>query len=872
MPADQDRYIPRALITLLHVDSSLESSVRSQKDGTFSLTGSFDSGSYLILVEHPAYTPIYLSCRLSDSVTKDLGLIHLDPKSDSLAPVFVMAPTFLPRIKGDTLDFNTENVRMRVNSVVEDLMSRLPGIRIDPDGTIYYNGQKIQKLLVDGQDIFGSDPSLITRNFDASQIAKIQIIDRKSDQAEFTGIDDGSRTKTINLVLKESARNSYFGKGELGAGPEGLFDVNGLLAGFHGKEQLVGLAMASNTGSLGFSNTSGGSTSNIGVVNWQGDQLGASAGQGIPTYIAGGGHYANNWKDSRQHLEGNYEYGSLDTKPIAISSTIQLLPDTIYSQYQDSRSVNTQNQQLFTAHYTYNPDTLTAVHLFASGNAIDGQNNFFSTENSLFNGTPINEIQRSIRSQVHHDYLSGSFLWRIRGRKHAARFFSISGSVRNGHTGTDGYLYSLSNYLDSAGNIHQSDTIDQRKHIVSQNLVTMGTVNYTLPLWKKAVAGFTYSSNYTKDDNFWGSYSRGDGKYQELIDSVSSHYSSGTTNQQGIFNLQVQNKRLSYVFNLTLLYYHYSQKDLLSDSVVHYSYLNLSRSAHLNYTWSPAMKLSVAYSAATQQPSVSQLQPAKNNADPLHIVLGNPDLRPSLSQNVEILWSRFKARWINVRLGIGWISNSISTQTTTDNLGRQISKPENVNGGRSINFTLGGGQKLLGLDFGLNATGGYARSVSYLNADLSNNDYYNGGGGISLSKYDPDYYRLSYNGGGGYSYMHSSINPVPVHYWTQSHSITLEVFFLKKFEIGTNTVYSWQQAGSNIGKALSLVLWNANAARSFIEDRLVIRLQANNLLNQNAGISRSNSANIISQSQTNVLGRYFLLSVAYRFKEKNSGQ
>src|SRR6185437_15171618 len=130
--------------------------------------------------------------------------------------------------------------------------ARLPGLQIAADGTITYNGQKIQRLLVDGEDIFGSDPTMVTRSFDASKISRVQILDRKSDQAIFTGIDDGSRTKTLNLVMKESAKDGYFGRAEAGGNTREYFNLNGALAAFHDKEQFTALGLSSNTGVLGF--------------------------------------------------------------------------------------------------------------------------------------------------------------------------------------------------------------------------------------------------------------------------------------------------------------------------------------------------------------------------------------------------------------------------------------------------------------------------------------------------------------------------------------------------------------------------------------------------------------------------------------------
>src|SRR5262249_7975990 len=142
---------------------------------------------------------------------------------------------------------------MKVNATVEELLKRLPGVTVNTDGSISINGVRVEHLLVDGEDFFGGDPKIATQNLNADMIAKIQFLDKKSSQAEFTGVDDGKRKKTVNLVLKEDAKKGYFIKGEVGEGPQGFFDVNGILGAFRGPRQLAVLAMTANNGTTGFS-------------------------------------------------------------------------------------------------------------------------------------------------------------------------------------------------------------------------------------------------------------------------------------------------------------------------------------------------------------------------------------------------------------------------------------------------------------------------------------------------------------------------------------------------------------------------------------------------------------------------------------------
>ncbi len=223
---------------------------------------------------------LFLGLRGQTKSFQKTGRDTLLPKVDSLKAAVVTA-VLRPRMKGDTVEYNTEHIQVPPNAVVEELLGRLPGLQIGPDGTITFNGEKIQHLLVDGQDIFGSNPTMVTRNFDANKIARVQILDRKTDQAIFTGIDDGTRIKTINLVMKESAKDGYFGKEEAGGNTGAFYNANGALAAFRDKEQFTALGLASNTGVLGFAGGNGRGGA-ISFLNENTDALGASAGVGVP--------------------------------------------------------------------------------------------------------------------------------------------------------------------------------------------------------------------------------------------------------------------------------------------------------------------------------------------------------------------------------------------------------------------------------------------------------------------------------------------------------------------------------------------------------------------------------------------------------------
>ena len=787
------------------------------------------------------------------------------PKFDSLEAVIVRPRTIRPRLKGDTVEYNTENVLLRPNAVVEELLGRLPGLQIDVNGNITYNGEKIQHLLVDGEDIFGSDPTLVTRNFDAGKIARVQVLDRKSDQAVFTGIDDGTRTKTLNLVLKESEKNNYFGKVETGGGADGYYNVDGLMAAFRDKEQFTALGLASNTGVIGIN----GNSASIFFQNGNTDALGASAGTGIPRFTAATLHYANTWNGLEDHVMGNYQYSHFYTNPTTVSQTLQTEADSIYDQRQQSESVNQQDQHWVYAYYDLVPSKKTAYHFFFHDRHSEGQNQLTSTNSGTFNDTLVNSSQRNIQDRSSLNNLGGNVSWKtIIGKKNQG-VLSVGLGLTKIDNNTDGYLFSVNRFYQPNGNLQSIDTVDQHKNIKSRSLNSSGNISLSERMLKGATLGIKYIVSITGDEPLQSTFARGDGKYEDYVDSLTNHLRTQTVDQILTINLQGASKHLTYTIGNDWLLYNYHQQDLLKGSGIYLHHSSFAPRIRVIYNKNPNSGILLEYTATTMEPSITQLQPVKDNSNPLHINLGNPSLQPSLTENVRMTFFRLKTWNVILGLNLGLVRNAISLKTTTDSLGRQLSQPVNVDGGQTAALNFSVNKKIGVVDAGLITYVGYSRSVNFVNADLSRNDVYTGGANFSLRQYRPDKYSFQVDTKFTYFDASSSINTAaPIRYWAQSHSGSVSLFLLRDFEINTNATYTWQEKTRSFSSNTSVLLWNAFVSRNFLANRLVVKFNANNILGQNSGISRSNVGNVNTESATNILGRYWMLSAAYHFNHK----
>lgn len=795
------------------------------------------------------------------------------PKVDSLQAIIVRPKELRPHFKGDTLEYNTSNIRLRPNAVVEEMLGRLPGLQIDANGTITYNGTKIEKLLVDGEDVFGSDPTLVTRSFDAGRIEKVQLLDRKSDRASFTGMDDGNRTKTLNLVLKESSKKGYFGKVEGGGNTQGNYNGTGLLASFRNSEQFTALGMASNTDAPGFNSNMGNGQVQLSVFGGVADALGASAGKGIPSVLASGLHYANTWNGQNDHIAGNYQFGHSTARPFTATRVLQILPDSLYEQNQQAESINQQDLHSLDVKYDWLPDSLSAFKFFFSGSHSKGNSQFNAGGGSSFNGTPVNTNQRAIQSMANQGAWTGSMMWRRTIGRNPQRVLSLLLGLEKQDNTTEGYLQARNRFFRPDGNLQSEDTTDQKKIIASNNLNTIGWINYVEPISRSTSLAALYTFSLSTGRSLQSTYDKAGGKYILYVDSLSGNLREQTLMHQFTFNLQKTNGRLQYTIGANIFDLNYRQRNLLTDSLFNKTYLDLAPHASFRFRRNQSTFITFNYTANTQRPSPSQLQIIRSNTDPLHITLGNPGLRPGFSQALSVNYQKLKGWMTAINFTVGNTTNSISNRTITDSLGRQITQPVNVDGGRNATLNFMVSRLVLGIVTRFHSNFAYARNVSYINTELSKNDSYNPGAGIDLTRHVTGKYDLILNTQFNFNENKSSVNEtLSTHYWEQHHNGALAIYLLRNYVLNANFEYLWQQAANSYGSNNSMFLLNAGIGRDLFSNALTVKFLCNNLLDEARGIGRSNVGNVNTETSTNILGRYWLLTLSWKFDHKHKGK
>src|SRR5438552_1799981 len=317
--------IVAATITILEKkDSSLVSFTITDNAEQFELKG-IPNGEYRLLITHVGYHNSNTFFAITDeNKNADLGNIIMNDINKVLKEVVITDEAPPVTLINDTIQYNAGSFKTQPNANVEQLLKKLPGVKVEKDGTIKAQGEKVNRVLVDGKEFFGNDPKMASKNLPADAVDKVQVYDKQSDQAQLTGFDDGNYEKTINLKLKKDKKKGMFGKVNAGGGTNERYEAKFNLNSFKGARQFSAIGMGNNTNAEGFSfmdilnftgelarmqRGSNGGNININISNDDAAAMGAGGcrNSGINTVWGGGLNY-NNIIGSKTDFQSNYFY------------------------------------------------------------------------------------------------------------------------------------------------------------------------------------------------------------------------------------------------------------------------------------------------------------------------------------------------------------------------------------------------------------------------------------------------------------------------------------------------------------------------------------------------------------------------------------
>lgn len=878
-----------AVVALINKkDSILTTSSRSTGEGKFTID-KIKPGNYTVLVTYPEMADFLVDVSLGDTGVTDIGKVIMSSRYHLLQEVVVRSGKAI-RMKGDTLEFKADSFYVREGANVEELLRRLPGIQIGPDGKIKAQGKEVTSVLVDGDEFFNDDPTLVTQYLKSSSVDKVQIYDSKSAQSQLTGIDDGVRNKTMNIKLKENSKNGMFGKAALGTNASGLYSHEGMLNVFRGKEKIAVFGLGSNTVTTGISYQDKSkffTEINAGIEDETGRLIGNmfdlpdfDYDGGLPSTIRSGGQYANKWKEGKITTNLNYRFNQTRTIGWQISNETQLLPDSsIRSSSSKSNSSSYQQQHSGGGYYEARIDSFSTIKVIVDAqkqNSISINNSYSDSRNDK--GDFLNQSEQLNSTEGNKSGFNSTVQLQKRFRK-MGRMASFTLIQNHNNVLSTRLAETLSFYYSGNNTNPPGDSLNQMQFNKNNVNSIAARITYTEPISKKIFLSTEYSWRLTSSDRDRDVLGKGvNGKYDTPVDSLSNHYRFNIHSHMPGMVLQFNENKIRFSTGGKINYTTLTQIDRDLKTTGTRSFINLFPQARVEYELSKQRRISFNYNGRTSQPSIEQLQPLLDNSNPLYVRIGNPDLRPSFSHGFNVTYSSFNFSGNSININVNWSQtlNSIISTERIDQFNKTTAQFINRNSFPSLGLFINMFRQLGKPTIKGNGTIGFNFNVhrSAYQRILNNNEIVtrqtNFSAGPHIGFYRNKVFNIDYSSHVSYSISNASIGNIGSNTLLSHNHNAHVVFFLPwKLEFSSDVDMYFQPSNSSFNTSRNIIKWNASMIKKFMKnDQAQLRLSVNDILNQNTGYDRGISGNSFYESASNFIPRYGILSFVWNFSTK----
>ena len=878
--------LPNATVLLLNpADSTMINYGLSNMYGDFSIPN-VTRKEYLLRITYIGYATRFEKIIPPDGTLLDLGEISLLNERVTLREVSISEERIPMQVRNDTIEYDALAFKPLPNEVVEDLLKRMPGIEVESDGNVLAQGETVRRVLVDGKEFFGRDPKMATQNLPADAVSKVHVFDQRSEQALFTGIDDGERERTINLELKEDRKEGIFGNSSLAYGTEERFQGKTNINRFDNKGQFSILGMANNVNQTGFSigeylNFSGGAQSLLGGRGGGGMQItmnsnsssipisfdGQPATNGLMTSWAGGANF-NRQLGEKTELTASYFYNQLGHDVTQDLERENFLPsgNFFYDQLstQDNRNYN--HRLNLRLDHEFNEASSILLTANTSLNNTDGllQSNS-QTLNAM--GEMQNSSAQESESTGQRMNLETSLLWRQRLNK-------------PGRTLTAGLDFSAVDNnqeatLDALNRYFGLDPYDEE---LLQNS-TLGTFNrsmgfnasYTEPLGKRLFLEANYRITQNFNDVDQQVFDR-EGEVLTINDLLTNQYNNTYLFQRGGVNLSMNRDQFNLTLGSNLQVSRLRGEILTTGQEINRNYTHVLPVVRFNYEFTSFRRMMAQYETSVQEPSVLQLQPLVDNRDPLNIYVGNPELKPSYRHRATIRFNNFNpltSFGFFTFLTADYVDNAITNATSIDEqLVRTITPvnvKNNLNLRANINFNFGITKLKSRFTVGTNIT--HSESINILNGleqNIANNIL---GGNARFTFRPADNFETHLTANYNQQLTKYEFSALEQAFLNQTYGMETSWTFLEHYRLGGG--YRYQiYVGRTEAFDRRIPMLDFSLSRNFLKSNAgELKLSGYNLLNKDLGITQTVDANFIQRQVTNSLGRYFLLTLTYSLNQ-----
>lgn len=856
-------------------DSTLKFYGITDENGQFEIRDIKD-GDYLLQIAFLGYETYYSNLNIPSGLENIPDVIIMKEKKVTLDEVNIVSERIPLQIKRDTIEYNASAFKTKPDASAEDLLKKLPGVEVDRSGNIKALGEDVKNVYVDGKEFFGNDPTVATRNLPADALNKVQVFDKHSDESEFTGIDDGIRDKSVNLVLKDDKKQGVFGDIMAGGGTGEHYQGNAKVYRFTGKTQMAALAMLNNVNQYGFSlndymNFSGGisALASEGGMIRLGDESGFPVNFGQPvsghtTSGAGGFNYSFS-KEKYKRVFFSYLVNSSKKELEETVKSWNYTPDGSFVENRFSESIRKNTTHRLNFGWRNRIDSLQNIIMNGNLSLLNGSAPSFSRIRSLLNDTLINTLHTDNENESERlsGNISGSYQKRINKNKTVLKLAADASFSRD--ISKIKYQNDLK-YFDSPEEIttsqFQNNTLNYLNYAASLSAIQKisGTI-FIKP-------GIRTGQSKESIEQTQGIPGPG----EVIIDSLSPDFDKyyDWVRPSLVFRHNTKKTRFTASLKMEL---GRMRNSLWNDPYVEKKNSYFTPALSFAYDYKTGKRLSFNYSADVTTPTVNQLLPVVNNINPLAMAYGNRYLEPEYNQRLNMHWLFFdQFSFTSVISGISarYTKNKINWSRTIDqNLVQNIT-PVNVKDDYYVQGSIDFSTPIrkLGIKINTSFREGFNRGINIINDVENTTTNWSHRFSLTIDNRKKDKWDLITG---------ATLQYTDARYSVQE-SLNNKYFNLSWFgEIHYTPSDSWNFSltaditnyyAESFDKEISIPLLGAEINYYCLKNkRGVFTLYAFDLLDKNTGVQRISEMNYLMEKQSNTIGRYVMFSFKYRLNK-----
>ncbi len=896
LEASDETPLPGANIILLSaVDSSIVRGTQSDVEGNFQIQRVVPD-EYILQIRFVGYKVHEQKIDVTvESVTDLLVKLEEDPLQLDELRVAALAPRM--EVRGDTTAFSADAYRLNRDASAEELVRRMPGFTIE-GGRVQAQGEDVRRVTVDGSEFFGDDAVAALRNLPAEIISQVEVFDRQSDQAQFTGFFDGNTDRTINIRTRPGMNNGRFGRVGISGGTESTYMAGGNANLFNGPQRISVLGMSNNINQQNFATEDlagvaagparGGGRG--GMMRGRGSWGGGGAARdflvgqqnGVSSVNSFGLNYIDRWNDS-WNMTGSYFFNLTDNtndqvlerRFLSGIETGQIYDENLFAESDNYNhrvngrieyTIDERNSLIITPRASFQINNagsaLQALTMDPVGQMLNQTTNQFSSEDTAYN-------------------IANTILFR-HSFEQPRRTLSVN--LRTDVNESNGEQFQIGETF-----FGQNDPLiqNQLNDLFNSGYNLSANIQYTEPLGERSGLNIGYNpglnNTYSRRNAF---ETDAEGTIiGELDPTLSNRFDNNVYTHRvsaGFRSGDMQfNYNIGFAYQYTLLR---GEQEFPIATDTRQTYNNLLPNATVFYRLSQTSNFRINYRTNTRTPSANQLQDVIDNTNPLQLSSGNPDLNQSYSHNFSVNYRTTNpeaGRSFMVWMSGSFTENTIGTSTFTaiqDTVlangvvlgrGARFSQPENTGNSWALRTFMNYGLPIAAIASNLNWFSGitYSETPTIVNNITGDSKNLGLNSGLTLNSNISERVEFTLSYRASYNIVENSLRPeADNNYYAGRFGSRVNLLPWGRLVLQSElNVNHFEGLSSDFNR--STVSWNAAIGYKFLKNEAAeIKFSVVDILNQNNNINRSVTDEYVQDLQSNVLSRYFLMSFTYNFR------